>query len=70
MIDSHNKERLKEAQSALITTSLYCTVSAVIFVIDSHNKERLKEAQSALIKLVQEKELKDASLLIYANKQV
>ena len=45
-------------------------ISAVIFVIDSHNCERLDESHSALVKLVQEKELKDASLLIFANKQV
>jgi len=42
----------------------------VIFVVDSHNNDRLKESHNALIKLVQEKELKDASLLIFANKQV
>ncbi|WAR23265.1 TRI23-like protein [Mya arenaria] len=36
---------------------------------DSHNTERLDESHNALVKLVQEKELKDASLLIFANKQ-
>lgn len=45
-------------------------ISAVIYVIDSHNSDRLKESFNALVKLVQEKELKDASLLIFANKQV
>lgn len=43
---------------------------AVIFVVDSSNRERLDEAQNELVKLVQEKELKEASLLIFANKQV
>ncbi|XP_052274357.1 E3 ubiquitin-protein ligase TRIM23-like isoform X2 [Dreissena polymorpha] len=47
----------------------YFNTQAVIFVIDSHHKDRLKEAHNALVKLVQEKELKDASLLIFANKQ-
>jgi hypothetical protein len=42
----------------------------VIFVLDTSNRERLTEAQSELVKLVQEKELKEASLLIFANKQV
>ncbi|XP_045158581.1 E3 ubiquitin-protein ligase TRIM23-like isoform X1 [Mercenaria mercenaria] len=47
----------------------YFNTQAVIFVIDSHNNDRLIEAHSAFVKLVQEKELKDASLLIFANKQ-
>ncbi|PVD23703.1 hypothetical protein C0Q70_16976 [Pomacea canaliculata] len=41
----------------------------VIFVLDCSNRERLTEAQNELVKLVQEKELKEASLLIFANKQ-
>ena len=45
-------------------------VPAVIFVLDSSNRERVTEAQNELVKLVQEKELKEASLLIFANKQV
>ncbi|GFR85038.1 E3 ubiquitin-protein ligase TRIM23-like [Elysia marginata] len=47
----------------------YFNTQAVIFVVDSSNRERLDEAQSELVKLVQEKELKEASLLIFANKQ-
>jgi tripartite motif-containing protein 23 len=42
----------------------------VVFVIDSSNHDRLAEAHSELAKLMSEKELKDASLLILANKQV
>ncbi|CAL1536132.1 unnamed protein product [Lymnaea stagnalis] len=47
----------------------YFNTQAVIFVVDSSNRERLEEAQGELVKLVQEKELKEASLLIFANKQ-
>ncbi|XP_005107065.1 E3 ubiquitin-protein ligase TRIM23 [Aplysia californica] len=47
----------------------YFNTQAVIFVVDSSNRERLDEAQGELVKLVHEKELKDASLLIFANKQ-
>ena len=43
---------------------------ALIYVVDSSNKERLSESNSELAKLLQEKELKDASLLIFASKQV
>ena len=38
-------------------------------MVDSSNRERLDEAQGELVKLVHEKELKDASLLLFANKQ-
>ena len=43
---------------------------AVIFVIDSTNTERLSEAHDELSKLLAEKRLEDALILIYANKQV
>jgi len=48
----------------------YLLFVAVIFVIDSSNKDRLMEAQNELAKLVQEKELREASLLIFVNKLV
>lgn len=47
----------------------YLNTQAVVFVIDSSNHDRLAEAHSELAKLMSEKELKDASLLILANKQ-
>ncbi|RZF37871.1 hypothetical protein LSTR_LSTR007724 [Laodelphax striatellus] len=47
----------------------YLNTQAVVFVIDSSDKERLPEALSELSKLMSEKELKDAALLILANKQ-
>lgn len=43
---------------------------AVVFVVDSSEPERFPEALGELAKLISEKELKDASLLILANKQV
>ena len=50
--------------------SIAFSFSAVIFVIDSSNRERMSEAHDELAKLMAEKRLKDALLLIYANKQV
>lgn len=47
----------------------YLNTQAVIFVIDSNNLERIEEAHEELAKLMAEKRLKDALLLIYANKQ-
>ncbi|XP_032885735.1 E3 ubiquitin-protein ligase TRIM23 isoform X2 [Amblyraja radiata] len=47
----------------------YYLNTQVVFVIDSSNRDRLKEAHSELAKLLAEKELRDALLLIFANKQ-
>ncbi|EDO28807.1 predicted protein [Nematostella vectensis] len=47
----------------------YLNTQAVIFVIDSSNTERLSEAHDELAKLMAEKRLRDALLLILANKQ-
>jgi tripartite motif-containing protein 23 len=47
----------------------YLNTQAVIFVIDASDRDRLPEANGELVKLVSEKELKDACLLILANKQ-
>uniref|UniRef100_A0AAY5K1C7 E3 ubiquitin-protein ligase TRIM23 n=1 Tax=Esox lucius TaxID=8010 RepID=A0AAY5K1C7_ESOLU len=47
----------------------YLNTQAVVFVIDSCHRDRLMEAHSELAKLLTEKELRDALLLIFANKQ-
>lgn len=39
-------------------------------MVDSCHRDRLMEAHSELAKLLTEKELRDALLLIFANKQV
>jgi small GTP-binding protein len=41
----------------------------LIFVVDSNDRERVAEAQDELSKMLQEDELRDAVLLIFANKQ-
>lgn len=48
----------------------YENAQALIFVVDSADAERLHEAREELAKLMEEEELRDAVLLIYANKQV
>lgn len=48
----------------------YHNTQAVIFVVDASDRCRFKEAQNELSKIVNERELKDALFLIYANKQV
>ena len=39
-------------------------------MIDSSNRETLSESYNELAKLLQEKELRESALLIFANKQV
>lgn len=41
----------------------------LIFVVDSNDRERAAEAQDELAKMLQEDELRDAILLVFANKQ-
>ncbi|KAH9510156.1 ADP-ribosylation factor 4 [Bulinus truncatus] len=41
----------------------------LIFVVDSNDRERLAESKDELTKMLQEDELRDALLLVFANKQ-
>lgn len=41
----------------------------LIFVVDSNDRERVAEAKDELTKMLQEDELRDAVLLVFANKQ-
>ena len=58
-------------QSAPSTTSRALTfLSGLIFVVDSNDRERVGEAREELNRMLQEDELRDAVLLVFANKQV
>lgn len=41
----------------------------LIFVVDSNDRERVNEAREELMRMLAEDELRDAALLIFANKQ-
>lgn len=41
----------------------------MIFVVDSSDTARLDEARSELHKIINDREMKDALLLVFANKQ-
>lgn len=41
----------------------------LIFVIDSNDRERMEEAKTELSRIIQDREMKDALLLVFANKQ-
>jgi small GTP-binding protein len=47
----------------------YQNTDGIIFVVDSNDKERLEKVRETLALCLIEEELKDAALLIFANKQ-
>jgi len=47
----------------------YKAKNAVIFVVDSNDRGRIGEARDELHRLLHEEELRDAVLLVFANKQ-
>lgn len=52
-----------------IVLFLFC-LQGLIFVVDSNDRERIGEAREELMRMLAEDELRDAVLLIFANKQV
>lgn len=47
----------------------YPNTDAIIFVVDSCDSDRLGVARQELMAMLEEEELKDAILLVFANKQ-
>eukprot|EP00466_Bigelowiella_natans_P002699 jgi/Bigna1/86505/estExt_fgenesh1_pg.C_110055 len=47
----------------------YQNTEGLIFVVDSTDKERLEESKEELDKMFQEDKLRDAAVLVFANKQ-
>lgn len=47
----------------------YNSTDALIYVVDSNDKERINEASEQLNRLLEEEQLKNIILLIFANKQ-
>jgi len=47
----------------------YQGTNAIIFVVDSNDRDRIEDARDELGKLLQEDEVRDSVLLVYANKQ-
>ena len=42
----------------------------MIYVVDSNDRNRMEEAREELHSLLDEEEIKDCKLLVFANKQV
>lgn len=47
----------------------YTGTQGLIFVIDSNDRDRIDEAKTELTRIIQDREMKDALLLVFANKQ-
>ncbi|XP_002161663.1 ADP-ribosylation factor 4 [Hydra vulgaris] len=47
----------------------FTNTQGLIFVVDSNDRERMSEASAELNKMINEDELKDATILVFANKQ-
>lgn len=56
--------------AANISTFLdFQNTQGIIFVVDSNDRERVSEAREELQRMLNEDELRDALLLVFANKQ-
>ncbi len=44
--------------------------SGLVYVVDSNDRDRVVEAREELMRMLAEDELRDAVLLVFANKQV
>lgn len=50
--------------------AIFVLLAGLIFVVDSNDRERVNEAREELMRMLAEDELRDAVLLVFANKQV
>ncbi len=48
----------------------YQNTNAIIYVVDSADGERMGISKQELVTMLEEEELKDAALIVFANKQV
>merc|ERR1711976_726432 len=46
----------------------YTNTQGIIFVVDSNDRDRIDDAREELHKMINDEELKDAIVLVYANK--
>merc|ERR1712202_106542 len=47
----------------------YQNTQGLIFVVDSNDRDRIEDAREELAKMLNEDEMRDAALLVFANKQ-
>ncbi|MGB1607556.1 MAG: ADP-ribosylation factor-like protein [Promethearchaeia archaeon] len=54
----------------LVGRHYFQNTQGLIFVVDSNDRDRAAEARDELHRMLNEDELRDAVLLVFANKQV
>ena len=59
----------KDYKIRVLWKHYYQNTDILIFVVDSNDRDRIQEASEELKKMLDEKELKDCAVLIFANKQ-
>lgn len=47
----------------------YANINAIIYVVDSNDRERLPEARDELHKMLEDDQLRNVAVLVFANKQ-
>merc|ERR1719408_1146101 len=47
----------------------YTNTQGLIFVVDSNDRDRIEDAREELAKMLEEDEMRDAAVLVFANKQ-
>ncbi|ERE83495.1 ADP-ribosylation factor 3-like protein, partial [Cricetulus griseus] len=53
----------------LIDLRMFANTQGLIFVVDSNDRERVNEAREELMRMLAEDNIRDAVLLVFANKQ-
>jgi signal recognition particle receptor subunit beta len=56
-------------QTKTAKTNIFPGTHALIFVIDSCDRTRMEEAKSELSRIIQDREMRNVVLLVFANKQ-
>jgi len=65
----HRCSSFSHAQIRPLWRHYFQNTQGIIFVVDSQDQDRLQEARKELHKMLSEEELRDAVLLVFANKQ-
>ncbi|KAL2231315.1 UNVERIFIED_CONTAM: ADP-ribosylation factor 2 [Sesamum indicum] len=78
VVDSNDRDRVVEARDELhrmlneirpLWRHYFQNTQGLIFVVDSNDRDRVVEARDELHRMLNEDELRDAVLLVFANKQ-
>ena len=65
-VDKTRSDRFGDTISKILKVNI---LIGIIFVVDSNDRERIPEAREELQRMLNEDELRDAILLVFANKQ-